>query len=129
VNIADMRIWRNRRRENFDDSDLRILDVIKPHFCNAMKNALRFARNEAPKVSGGVELIESDRLSVERIRSAYGLTIREAQIALEIAYGKTDHEMAATMGVAFSTIRTHINHLYAKLGVRNRAALARLICA
>ena len=33
VNIADMRIWRNRRRENFDDSDLQILDVIKPHFC------------------------------------------------------------------------------------------------
>jgi DNA-binding NarL/FixJ family response regulator len=57
------------------------------------------------------------------------LTAREAQIALEIAYGKTDHEMAETMGVAFSTIRTHINHLYGKLGIRNRAALARLICA
>ena len=128
-NIADMRIWRNRRRENFDDSDLQILEVIKPHFCNSMKNALRFCRKEAPKVSGGVELIESDRLSIERIRSAYGLTVREAQIALEIAYGKTDHEMAQTMGVAFSTIRTHINHLYGKLGVRNRAALARLICA
>ena len=128
-NIADMRIWRNRRRENFDDSDLQILEVIKPHFCNSMKNALRFCRKEAPKVAGGVELIESDRLSIERIRSAYGLTVREAQIALEIAYGKTDHEMAQTMGVAFSTIRTHINHLYGKLGVRNRAALARLICA
>ena len=56
-------------------------------------------------------------------------TSREAQIALEIAYGKTDHEIAGTMGVAFSTIRTHINHLYGKLGVRNRAALERLICA
>jgi len=74
-------------------------------------------------------LIESDRLSIERIRLAHGLTIREAQIALEIAYGKTDHEIAATMGVAFSTIRTHINHLYEKLAVRNRAALVHLICA
>ena len=129
MNIADMRIWRNRRRENFDDADLQILDAIKPHFCNSMKNALRFSRNEATKVSGGVVLIESDRLSMERIRSAYGLTAREAQIALEIAYGKTDHEIAGTMGVAFSTIRTHINHLYGKLGVRNRAALVRLICA
>lgn len=128
-NIADMRIWRNRRRENFDDSELQVLEAIKPHFCNAMKNALQFRRTAVPKVSGGVELIESDRLSIERIRSAYGLTAREAQIALEIAYGKTDHEMAEMMGVAFSTIRTHINHVYAKLGVRNRAALARLICA
>ena len=129
MNIADMRIWRNRRRENFDDADLQILEAIKPHFCNSMKNALRFSRNEAPKVSGGVVLIESDRLSMERIRSAYGLTAREAQIALEIAYGKTDHEIAETVGVAFSTVRTHINHLYGKLGVRNRAALVRLICA
>ena len=127
-NIADMRIWRNRRRENFDDSDLQILELIKPHFCNSMKNALQFRRTEVAKVSGGVELIESDRLSIERIKSAHGLTAREAQIALEIAYGKTDHEIAETMGVAFSTIRTHINHVYAKLGVRNRAALAHLIC-
>ena len=128
VNIADMRIWRNRRRENFDDSDLQILEIIKPHFCNSMKNALQFCRTQVPKVSGAVELIESDRLSIERIRSAHGLTAREAQIALEIAYGKSDQEIADTMGVAFSTIRTHINHLYGKLGVRKRAALAHLIC-
>ena len=95
----------------------------------AMNRIQRRSRNEPPKVSGAVELIESDRLSMERIRSAYRLTAREAQIALEIAYGKTDHQIAATMGVAFSTIRTHINHLYEKLGVRNRAALVRLICA
>lgn len=129
VNIADMRIWRSRRRENFEDSDLQMLDMIKPHFRNAMKNALRLRENNEHKVSSGAELIESDRLSIERIRLAHGLTMREAQIALEIAYGKTDHEIAATMGVAFSTIRTHINHLYEKLGVRNRAALVHLICA
>ena len=128
VNIADMRIWRNRRSENFTDDDLQVLELIKPHFCNSMKNAIRFCRTDVPKVSGGVELIESDRLSIERLRSAYGLTAREAQIALEIAYGKSDHEIAQTMGVAFSTIRTHINHLYGKLGVRTRAALTHLIC-
>jgi DNA-binding CsgD family transcriptional regulator len=129
VNIGDMRIWRNRRRENFDDCDLQMLEMIKPHFCNSMKNALRLCRIEDPKVSGGIELIESDRLNIERIRSAYGLTIREAQIAVEIAYGKTDHEIAEAIGIAFSTIRTHLNHVYEKLGIRNRAALVHLICA
>jgi hypothetical protein len=37
INIGDMRIWRNRRRENFDSSDLEVLDLIKPHFCNSMR--------------------------------------------------------------------------------------------
>jgi len=129
VNIGDMRIWRNRRRENFDDSDLEVLEMIKPHFRNSMKNSLRFCRVEDRNVAAGRELILSDRLGVERIRSTYGLTAREAQIALEIAHGKTDHEIAEAIGVAFSTIRTHINHVYAKLGIRNRAALVHKICA
>jgi hypothetical protein len=30
INIADMRIWRNRRRENFDDADLQILEAYPP---------------------------------------------------------------------------------------------------
>src|SRR6266478_108981 len=64
VNIADMRIWRSRRRENFEDSDLQMLDMIKPHFRNAMKNALRLRENNEHRVSSGAELIESDRLSI-----------------------------------------------------------------
>jgi hypothetical protein len=43
-NIGDLRIWRDRRHANFDDSDLQVLEIIKPHFCNAMKNILRIAR-------------------------------------------------------------------------------------
>jgi DNA-binding CsgD family transcriptional regulator len=129
VNIGDMRIWRNRRRENFDDSDLQVLEMIKPHFRNSMKNALRVCRVGDRNVAAGREVISADRLGIERIRSTYGLTAREAQIAVEIAHGKTDHEIAEAIGVAFSTIRTHINHVYAKLGIRNRAALVRQICA
>jgi DNA-binding CsgD family transcriptional regulator len=128
VNVGDMRIWRHRRRENFDESDLQVIEIIKPHFCNAMKNILRIARKEDPKVSSGIELVESG-LTIERLRSVYDLTVREAQIALEIAHGKTDQQIAESIGVAFSTIRTHINHVYEKLGVRNRSALTHLIWA
>jgi DNA-binding NarL/FixJ family response regulator len=46
---------------------------------------------------------------------------------VEIAYGKTDQEIAATLVVSFSTIRTHVNHVFEKLGVRNRTSLVHLI--
>jgi len=129
INIGDMRIWRNRRRENFDSSDLEVLDLIRPHFCNSMRNALRLSRDASQTASGRLAPIESEVLSIERLRSAHGLTRREAQIALEITYGKTDREIAKTIGVAFSTVRTHVNHVYDKLGVSTRAALVRLIYA
>jgi DNA-binding CsgD family transcriptional regulator len=126
VNIGDMRIWRSSRRENFDDSDLQVLEIIKPHFCNAMRNALRIGRAEHPKLSGGVERLEPG-LSIEWLRSVRGLTARESQIALEVAQGRTDQEIADSIGVAFSTVRTHIRRVYEKLGVHNRTSLAHLI--
>ena len=129
INIGDMRIWRNRRRENFDSSDLEVLDLIRPHFCNSMRNVLRLSRDVSQTVSGNSAPIESEVLSIERLRSAHGLTRREAQIALEITYGKTDREIAKAIGVAFSTVRTHVNHVYDKLGVSTRAGLVRLIYA
>jgi DNA-binding CsgD family transcriptional regulator len=129
TNIGDIRIWRNRRRENFDSSDLEVLDLIRPHFCNSMRNVLRLSRDASQTVSARVAPIESEVLSIERLTSTHGLTRREAQIALEIAYGKTDRAIAKTIGVAFSTVRTHVNHVYEKLGVSTRAALVRLICA
>lgn len=128
ANLGDMRIWRSARRENFDDSDLQVLEIIKPHFCNAMRNTLRMGAAEHPKLSGGVERMEPG-LSIEWLRSVRGLTVRESQIALEIVQGRTDQEIATSMGVAFSTVRTHIRRVYEKLGVHNRTSLAHLIRA
>lgn len=127
VNIGDMRVWRSSRREDFEDSDLQILEIIKPHFCNAMRNTVRIGKEHAT-LSGGVERLEPT-VNVEWLRSARGLTLREAQIALEIAQGRTDQEIAESIGVAFSTVRTHIRRVYEKLGVHNRTSLAHLIHA
>jgi len=127
LNIADMRIWRNCRRENFDSADLEVLELIKPHFCNSMRNVLRSSREAGHTVPSSAAPIESEVLSIERLSRVHGLTRREAQIALEVAYGKTDREIAKTIGVAFSTVRTHVNHVYEKLGVGTRAGLVRLI--
>jgi len=128
-NIGDLRIWRSRRHSSFDAADLLMLELIKPHFFNAMKNLLRLARQREAQLSSSIEVIEAAGLTLGKLKSIYGLTSREAQIAMEIAHGKTDLEIAATLCISFSTIRTHINHVYDKLGVRNRAALTQFVCA
>ena len=52
-----------------------------------------------------------------------GLTPREAEVLVEIAHGWTNTEIAGRLFVSEATVKTHINHLLAKTGCRDRAAL------
>ena len=50
-----------------------------------------------------------------------GLTTREAEVLTLIARGLTNKQIAEELFVNESTVKTHINHLFAKVGVRDRA--------
>ena len=55
------------------------------------------------------------------------LSWREWQVLGHVKDGKTNAQIAAAMCIAPATIRTHLEHIYAKLGVHSRtAALARV---
>ena len=50
-----------------------------------------------------------------------GLTQREAEVLTLIAQGLSNTEIADQLAVSETTIKSHINHLFAKTGVRDRA--------
>lgn len=75
------------------------------------------------------------RLLVERVTSQApapavvdlpdGLTRREAEILALIAEGLSNPEISRALHISTATVKTHINNLFAKTGVRDRAQAMR----
>jgi len=52
-----------------------------------------------------------------------GLTPREGEVLTFIAQGLSNQEIAAQLVLSQATVKTHVNHLLAKTGMRDRAQL------
>lgn len=115
TNIGDLRIWRGSNKEDFSRRDLEILDAVGPAFTNAMRLAL------------GRESVERRELALvpalDRIAEEVGLTAREKDICAALLQGKSDSEIAAHCGISFTTVRTHLKHVYEKTGSAGRRQL------
>ena len=110
-NIGDMRIWRDKRRENFTRDDLELLDLVRP----ALVAALHRSRGD----SGTFEVVApACGLGPEALLSA-----REREIAHLVACGLSDKDIARRLGISITTVRTHIDHAFRKLDVNNRMTL------
>lgn len=111
-NIGDFRVWRAKNRDNFSRQELEILDMIAPHFRNAMRN-IAFAKHLPPSL----DLEEIQR----KLANKYQLTPRELDVAVAILEGSADKVISANLHISLPTLRTHIQHIYSKLGVKSRA--------
>lgn len=101
-NIGDLRIWRDRRRENFDLRTLDLLRLVEPAFTGALMRA--GSAQALPDPSGGPRL-----------------SPREHEVTLMICEGLSDKAIAHRLGVELSTVRTYLKRIFGKLGVHRRS--------
>jgi DNA-binding NarL/FixJ family response regulator len=50
-----------------------------------------------------------------------GCTDREREVLTLIGRGRSNHEIARELYLSMATVKTHVNRLFAKLGLRDRA--------
>ena len=75
------------------------------------------------------ELRASGRTLRARDESGEDLTPAELQVALRVAEGLTNREVAAALFLSPKTVEHHLSAVYRKLGIRSRTQLARHIAA
>ena len=81
---------------DFTDRDVGLLSLVRPHLARL-------------------------RARWERTPRPAQLTERELEVLELVAQGLTNRQVAARLFISTGTVRTHLEHVYEKLGVRTRA--------
>jgi DNA-binding response OmpR family regulator len=58
------------------------------------------------------------------LRQHFALTVRESEVLLWIAKGKSNRDIGDILGLSSRTVNKHLEQIYVKLGVENRASAA-----
>lgn len=67
---------------------------------------------------------ENRKSDDETLRQHFSLTPRESEVLLWIAKGKSNRDIGEILGLSARTVTKHLEQIYVKLGVENRASAA-----
>jgi DNA-binding CsgD family transcriptional regulator len=107
--LAALTLTRPESEPDFTERDRAVLTALQPHFDQARANLERETQLRANR---------SQSLKV------HGMTARETEVALWLAQGKTNREIATILTAPVRTIEKHVERILKKMGVENRAAAA-----
>ena len=71
---------------------------------------------------------DASLLTPQQIMGPCGLTLRQAEVALLIAEGRSNPEIAERLGISRFTARNHAEQILARLKVESRWQVARALC-
>jgi PAS domain S-box-containing protein len=122
--------WRELRRRGDFEGERAFLTASGQRI--EAQYALRSARLDSRAVALLV-VLEANREPV-RLRTPHAalageLSPRELEIVSHVAMGQRAHEIAQELGIAESTVRTHIRNALRKAGARSQAQLVARVCS
>lgn len=107
-------------------------DAARDDIAAALRAVVRGQTTLDPRVSGKLlaglrtPAEPAEPVEPEDDRPVSALTRREREVLELIGQGLNNTEIADTMFVSTATVKTHINNLFAKLGIRDRAQAVRV---
>jgi len=101
------------------------LYMQKIHLLQALSTIKNGAVWLYPEMMQSLILLGSNAVVDEDVIEA--LSIREREVAREIEKGLSNKEIASALGITERTVKAHLSHVYEKLEVSDRLALAMLL--
>jgi len=110
--------------ELFDESTTPLLETAGRKQAEVADEMMRLAGTGALNPSDAKAVLEVAGIGapVVEIDRPAGLTEREIDVLRLLAVGRTNREIGAVLGISRKTVGSHVEHIYAKAGVRSRAA-------
>ena len=71
----------------------------------------------------GYLIIAKEIKELKQLREIYKITYREASVIQSVIAGRTNHEIAEELGITERTVKSHMTHIFNKLGIDNRIQL------
>lgn len=105
--------------------------LTKDSGAEEIRRAIELVREGKAMIDPGVQARLVERLArgaspaTSKAALPDGLTAREAEVLGLIAEGLSNQEIAERLFVSEATVKTHINNLFSKTGVRDRAQAVR----
>jgi DNA-binding NarL/FixJ family response regulator len=98
--------------------------VLKSKDAEHLLQAVRLVQEGHMVIDPELVLALADELSTARVRdvSAQTLTEREIEVLQLLAFGYTNRDIAGRLFISPDTVKTHLEHIYQKLGANDRTA-------
>jgi DNA-binding CsgD family transcriptional regulator len=99
--------------------------------CDSMWGHFKFKRHSVTEPDGSpavaliISRVSPDSVLVAQGAAALGLSAQQREVALLIAAGATNAEIAAQLGITINTAGYHVKTVFARLNVNDRNAVAR----
>ena len=117
----------SRGHRDFDEDERELLTSLRPHFIQAYRNA--GARSELAQLRAEAARASKSE-STQREAAVFALMVRlelsrrEAEVLHELGKGGTNAEIAEVLGISLSTVKTHLERIFRRLGVASRTEAA-----
>ena len=114
-------------------------NVLRPKGSVALPLHIPSTQNASDSQPQKVTIVEAAQMDLAEVFSAMlasrcrilsersGLSARETEVLEFLAKGRSLQSIADALGVAYSTVKTHTDHIYAKTDVHSRQELIELL--
>lgn len=110
--FGSVNFWRSKTKKDFTNSDIKILDIFVKYLLKQFKEEEKTLKKKN---------------QLHNFLEQKSLTKKECKVFYELYNAKTIKEISMSLFISENTVKKHTNHIYKKLGIKNKSELIKQV--